>query len=96
MVDLKNDPKTAPLAGPSPARQPGADLNADLSKVKLPNPIDLGVDMILEGPDAFRSLHFAESVAKKFGKCTAESVPKKFGKCTIGSVTMTVATVGKV
>lgn len=83
MVDLKNDPKTAPLASPSPARQPGADPNADLSKLKPPNPIDLGVDMILEGPDAFRGLHSAESVAKKFGKCT------------IGCVTMTVARVGK-
>ena len=84
MVDIKNDPKTAPPASPSPARQPGADLNADLSKLKPPNPIDLGVDMILEGPPDFRGLHSAESVAKKFGSCT------------IGCVTMTVARVGKV
>ena len=83
MVDLKNDPKTAPLASRYPARRSGADLNADLDKLKSPNLIDLGVDMILEGPAALPNLHSAKSVAEKFGKCT------------IGCVTMTVATVGK-
>ena len=84
MVDLKSDPKTATLVSPFPATQLGTDPNADLSKLKPPNPIDLGVDRMLEGPDAFRGLHSAESVAEKFGKCT------------IGCVTMTVARVGKV
>lgn len=84
MADLKNNPKTAPPASPSPARKPGADLNADLDKLKSPNLIDLGVDMILEGPAALPNLH------------SAKSVKAKFGKCTIGSVTMTVARVGKV
>ena len=84
MVDLKNDPKTAPPASPSPATQPGADLNNDLDKLKPPNLIDPGVDMILEGPAALPNLH------------SAKSVKAKFGKCTIGCVTMTVARVGKV
>ena len=79
MVDIKNDPKTAPPASPSPATQPGADLNNDLDKLKPPNLIDLGVDMILEGPAALPNLH------------SAKSVKAKFGKCTIGSVEMTLA-----
>lgn len=84
MVDIKNDPKTAPPASPSPATQPGADLNNDLDKLKPPNLIDLGVDMILEGPAALPNLH------------SAISVKAKFGECTIGSVKMIVETVGKV
>ena len=84
MVDIKNDPKTAPPVSPYPATQPGADPNPDLSKLKLPNPIDPGVDRMLEGRAVLPNLHSRESVAAKFGSCT------------IGSVTMTVATVGKV
>lgn len=84
MVDIKNDPKTAPPASPSPATQPGADLNTALSTLSLPNSVERGVDRMLEGPDDFPGQHSAKSVAENFGKCT------------IGSVTMTVATVGKV
>lgn len=78
MITLKNDPKTALPASPSPATKPGADLNTDLSTLSLPNSVERGVDRMLEGPAAFQGLHSAESVAKKFGRCT------------IGSVTMTV------
>ena len=84
MADIKNDPKTAPPASPSPATQPGADLNTALSTLSLPNSVERGVDRMLESSAALRGLHSAKSVAEKFGKCT------------IGSVTMTVATVGKV
>ena len=91
MVDIKNDPKTAPPASPSPATQPGADLNNDLDKLKPPNLIDPGVDRMLEGlpdfpgqhsaklegPADFRGLHYAKLVAKKFS-------------CTIGPVKMIV------
>ncbi|MCX6114392.1 MAG: hypothetical protein NTV65_04135 [Proteobacteria bacterium] len=79
MVDLKSDPKTATLVSPFPATQLGTDPNADLSKLKPPNLIDLGVDRMLEGPAALPNLH------------SAKSVKAKFGKCTIGSVEMTLA-----
>lgn len=84
MVDLKNDPKTAPPASPSPATQPGADLNNDLSTLSLPNSVERGVDRMLESSAALRGLH------------SAISVKAKFGECTIGSVKMIVETVGKV
>jgi|GEM_PF-3858581 len=84
MVDLKSDPKTAPPASPSPATQPGADPNPDLDKLKSPNLIDLGVKMMLEGPDRLLNPH------------SAKSVKAKFGECTIGSVMMALEIVEKV
>lgn len=84
MVDLKNDPKTAPLASPSPATQPGADPNPDLSTLSLPNSVERGVDRMLKGPAALPNLH------------SAISVKAKFDECTIGSATMTVEIEGKV